>query len=164
MISAVSPLPMLKATRFKVGDTVALVSFTSIAFKHELKYINLILSKQKLKVKVATHTLDKYGYLAGKDIDCAADINTMFADDEVKALITSRSGWGSSRILSLLNYNLIRKNPKIIIDYSDITALLLAIYPGSGLVTFHGSSATSIWNKFSVAYLKDILFEEKGMS
>lgn len=124
----------------------------------------MILSQQKLKVKVATHALDQYGYLVGKDVDCAADINTMFGDDEVKALITSRGGWGSSRILSLLDYNLIRKNPKIIIGYSDITALLLAIYAGSGLVTFHCSSATSIWNKFSVAYLKDILFEGKAMT
>ncbi|MGB3511603.1 MAG: LD-carboxypeptidase [Microcoleaceae cyanobacterium] len=158
-----SPQPILKPPRLKVGDTVALVSPASMVFKNELKYINMILGQLGLKVKVATHTLDQYGYLAGKDIDRATDINTMFADDEVQALITTRGGWGSSRILPLLDYNVIRQNPKIIIGYSDITALLLAIYARSGLVTFHGPSGTSVWNKFTVDYLKSILFEGKAI-
>ncbi len=159
-----TPLPILKPPRLKVGDTVAVVSPATMILKHELKYINLVLGQQKLKVKVGTHTLDRYGYLAGKDVDRAADINAMFADDEVKALVTTTGGWGSSRILPLLDYDLIRKNPKIIIGYSDITALLLAIYARSGLVTFHGPFGTSTWNKFSVGYLKDILFEGKAMT
>lgn len=156
--------PILKPPRLKVGDTVALVSPASMVFKHELKYINMILGQQGLKVKVATHALDQYGYLAGKDIDRAADINAMFADDSVQGLIATRGGWGSGRILPLLDYDLIRKNPKIIIGYSDITALLLAISARSGLVTFHGPSGTSVWNKFSVGYLKGILFEGKAMT
>ncbi|NEQ72046.1 MAG: LD-carboxypeptidase [Okeania sp. SIO2C9] len=162
--SAVSPQPILKPPRLKVGDTVAVVSPATMIYKHQLKYVNLVLGQQKLKVKVGTHALDRYGYLAGKDIDRAADINAMFADDEVKALVTTTGGWGSSRILPLLDYDLIRKNPKIIIGYSDITALLLAIYARSGLVTFHGPFGTSSWNKFSVGYLKDILFEGKAMT
>lgn len=88
----------------------------------------------------------------------------MFVDDEVKVLIISRSGWGSSCILLLLNYNLIWKNFKIIIDYSDIIDLLLVIYFGSGLVIFYGFFVIFIWNKFFVVYFKDILFEEKVMS
>ncbi|NEP82117.1 MAG: LD-carboxypeptidase, partial [Okeania sp. SIO3B3] len=136
----------------------------SMIYKHQLKYVNLVLGQQKLKVKVGTHVLDRYGYLAGKDIDRAADINAMFADDEVKALVTTTGGWGSSRILPLLDYDLMRKNPKIIIGYSDITALLLAIYARSGLVTFHSLNGLSSWNKFSVGYLKDILFEGKAMT
>lgn len=158
-----SPQLILKPPRLKVGDTVALVSPASMVFKNELKYINMILGQLELKVKVATHTLDQYGYLAGKDIDRATDINTMFADDEVQALVTTRGGWGSSRILPLLDYNVIRQNPKIIIGYSDITTLLLAIYARSGLVTFHGPSGTSVWNKFTVDYLKAILFEGKAI-
>lgn len=162
--SAVSPQPILKPPRLKVGDTVAVVSPATMIYKHQLKYINLVLGQQKLKVKVGTHVLDRYGYLAGKDVDRAADINAMFADDEVKALLTTTGGWGSSRILPLLDYDLIRKNPKIIIGYSDITALLLAIYARSGLVTFHGPFGTSSWNKFSVSYFKSILFEGKAMT
>lgn len=88
----------------------------------------------------------------------------MFVDEEVKVLIISRSGWGSSCILLLLNYNLIWKNFKIIIDYSDIIVLLLVIYFGSGLVIFYGFFVIFIWNKFFVVYFKDILFEEKVMS
>lgn len=159
-----SPQPILKPPRLKIGDTVALVSPASMVFKDELKYINMILGQQGLKVKVAPHTLDQYGYLAGKDIDRATDVNAMFADDEVQALVTTRGGWGSGRILPLLDYDLIRQNPKIIIGYSDITALLLAIYARSGLVTFHGPSGTSIWNKFTFGYLKPILFEGKTIT
>ncbi|NEO57179.1 MAG: LD-carboxypeptidase [Okeania sp. SIO3B5] len=164
VVSAVSPQPILKPPRLKAGDTVAVVSPATMIYKHQLKYVNLVLGQQKLKVKIATHVLDRYGYLAGKDVDRAADINAMFADDEVKALVTTTGGWGSSRILPLLDYDLIRKNPKIIIGYSDITALLLAIYARSGLVTFHGPFGTSTWNKFSVSYLKSILFEGKAIT
>ena len=162
--SAISPQPILKPPRIKVGDTVGVVSPASMIFKRNLKYINLVLGQQGFKVKVGTHVLDRYGYLAGKDINRAADINAMFADNEVKALVATTGGWGSSRILPLLDYDLIRKNPKIIIGYSDITALLLAIYARSGLVTFHGPFGTSTWNKFSVGYLKDILFAGKAMT
>ena len=81
------------------------------------------------------HLFDRYGYLAGRDEDRAADINTFFADPEVKAVLSLSGGWGCNRLLPLLDYELIRKNPKIVMGMSDITGLLLGIYAKTGLVT-----------------------------
>lgn len=90
------------------------------------------------RVKQGEHLYDRYGYMAGLDRDRAADVNAMFADDEVDAIICLRSGYGSARTLPYLNYDLIRNNPKLIIGFSDLTALINGIHARTGLVTFHG--------------------------
>lgn len=149
---------ILKPPKLKVGDTVGLINPASPVDLADVEYTEKALNKLGLKVKRGTHILDEYGYLAGKDRDRAADIHAMFADDSVKALLTLRGGWGCNRILPLLDYNLIRQNPKIILGYSDITSLLLAIYACSGIVTFHGPVGTSEWNQFSLGYCQRILF------
>ena len=110
------------------------------------------------------HILDRYGYLAGKDSDRAFDVNTMFADKSVKGIIAMRGGWGCNRILPLLNYICIRSHPKILIGYSDITSLLLAINARSRIVTFHGLVATSTWNEFTINYVKRILFNGEAVT
>ncbi len=78
------------------------------------------------------------GYLAGTDDQRVADINAMFADPRIDAIFCSRGGYGSGRLLDKVNYSLIRKNPKIFVGFSDITALQLAIFKRTGLVTFSG--------------------------
>lgn len=163
-IAASSHSEIVKPKRLKVGDTVGLVSPASPILKEHLKFIQLQLSQQKLNVKVAPHALKEYGYLAGTDQERAADINAMFADESVQALITTAGGWGSGRILSLLDYSLIRSNPKIILGYSDITALLLALYSQTSLVTFHGLLGTSVWNPYSVDFIQKILFEGQAIT
>lgn len=162
--TAIASVPLLKPPRLKIGDTVGLVTPASPIQKSHLKFIQLQLARQGLNVKVAPHALDEYGYLAGVDGDRAADINTFFADNSIQALIAAGGGWGSGRILPLLDYDLIRRHPKIVLGYSDITALLLAIYSRGRLITFHGLLGTSIWNEFSVAYLKRLLFEAEAIS
>ncbi|MFB2836815.1 S66 peptidase family protein [Floridanema evergladense] len=150
--------PILKPSNLKLGDTIGLVNPASFISSQELEEVKVTLKNLGLNYKLGTHILDRYGYLAGKDSDRAADINTMFADPSIKAILTLRGGWGCNRILPLINYQLIRKNPKIIIGYSDITSLLLAIYTQSGIVTFHGPVATSTWNQFTLDYVQRILF------
>ncbi|MEB3279845.1 MAG: LD-carboxypeptidase [Lyngbya sp.] len=162
-ITANTSIGLIKPQRLKIGDTVGLVTPASPIKKSHLKFIQLQLARQGLNVKVAPHALDEYGYLAGVDRDRAADINTFFADDSIQALIATGGGWGSSRILPLLDYDLIRRHPKIVLGYSDITALLLGIYSRSQLITFHGLLGTSIWNPFSVAYLKRLLFSGEAI-
>jgi muramoyltetrapeptide carboxypeptidase len=152
------PDHILKPPKLKVGDTVGLINPASPVDLEDVQYTEKALAKLGLNVKRGAHILDEYGYLAGKDRDRAADIQAMFADDSVKALLTLRGGWGCNRILPLLDYNLIRQNPKIIMGYSDITSLLLAIYARSGMVTFHGPVGTSEWNQFSLGYFQRILF------
>ncbi len=79
-----------------------------------------------------------HGYLAGDDKQRADDVNQMFADKKVKAIVAVRGGYGTPRILHLLDYALIKKNPKILVGYSDLTALQLALFKRTGLITFSG--------------------------
>ena len=114
-----------------------------------------------LKVKFGEFVKSRYGHLAGTDEERAGELNAMFKDRDVDAIIALRGGSGSARILELLDYDAIKKNPKIFIGYSDITALHLAIFEKTGLVTFHAPVAVSSWNSFAVSHFKDILFDKK---
>lgn len=159
-----SPTPILKPPRLKVGDTVGLVNPASFLDPEDVDIARKELAQLGLNVKLAAHVRDRYGYLGGRDADRAADINSMFADSSVRALIAMRGGWGSSRILQKLDYDLIRRQPKIIMGYSDITALVLAIYARSGVVTFHGPVGTSDWNRFTLDWVRRILFSGEAVT
>jgi muramoyltetrapeptide carboxypeptidase len=148
----------IKPPSLHLGDTVGLISPASFIEPEDIEQAKQTFSGLGLKVKLGMHVLDRYGYLAGQDADRARDVNAMFADRCVKAIIATRGGWGCNRILPLLDYSLIRSHPKILIGYSDITSLLLAIYARSRLITFHGPVATSNWTQFTTDYLKRILF------
>jgi len=95
------------------------------------------------KIKTGKNLRKRDGYLAGSDEERAADINAFFADPEVKGIFALRGGYGSCRILPLLDYAAIRANPKPFMGYSDVTAMHLAILVKTGLITFHGSNASS---------------------
>jgi muramoyltetrapeptide carboxypeptidase len=153
-----------KPLRLQAGDTVGLISPAGIVDAKDIEVAQQSLSQLGLKVKLGKHILDRYGYLAGKDTDRADDLNLMFSDRTIKAIIPMRGGWGCNRILPLLNYSLIRSHPKIIIGYSDITTLLLAINARSQMITFHGPVATSTWNQFTVDYFKRILFNAEAVT
>ena len=89
-------------------------------------------------VQLGRSVYHKHGYLAGSDSQRASDLNELFVNPKVKAIFTVRGGYGVHRILPLLNYNLIKRNPKILVGYSDISALQLALFTKTGLVTFSG--------------------------
>lgn len=164
VVQATTPNTIIKPPRLKVGDTVGLISPAGFVDSQDVAEAQKIFTALGLKVKPGRHILDRYGYLAGKDRNRARDVNAMFADKSVSAIIAMRGGWGGNRILPLLNYNSIRANPKIIMGYSDITSLLLAITARSGLVTFHGPVATSTWNNFTWKYVKSILFDAQAVA
>ncbi|WP_435352756.1 S66 peptidase family protein [Emticicia sp. SJ17W-69] len=153
-------LKVIKPAALKSGNTIGLVCPAYSAFiKEEVQITVESLQAMGFKVVLGKHIFDRYGYLAGKDEDRAADINEMFADKKIDAIMAMHGGWGCARILPLLDYKLIKKNPKIFIGYSDITALLLGIYSQTGLVTFHGPVGSSTWNSFSVDYFKNTLID-----
>ncbi len=158
--SLANPAPsVIKPPRIKPGDTVGLINPAGVTFNpDDLLFVKEVLEALGLKAKTGKHALDRYGYLAGTDAARADDVNEMFRDKEVHAILCIRGGWGCNRILPLLDYDLIAKNPKALIGYSDITSLLLAIYARTGLITFHGPVGTSTWNAFSLEYFKKILF------
>lgn len=156
---------VLKPPRLKPGNTIGLVSPSGITRSEDkISIIRETVSALGLKLKVDEHALDRWGYLAGQDADRAEAINNMYADPEVHAVLPFIGGWGCARILPLLDYKTISKYPKIIMGFSDITALLVAIYAKTGLVTFHGPSGRSGWNAYSVDYVKRILFEGEKVS
>lgn len=116
------------------------------------------------KLRLGKHVRDQYGYLAGKDEDRASDLMSMFEDKEVDAILCVRGGWGCNRIINLLDYEVIKNNPKPLIGFSDITSLHNAILTKSGLVTYHGPVGKSEWNPFTVASFEDILIKgQKGL-
>lgn len=162
--SAFASRSSIKPPRLKPGDTIGIIAPAGIVEPESIEPITQKLATLELKVKLGNHLLDRYGYLAGKDRDRAADINAMFADKSVQAILAMRGGWGCNRILPLLDYTLIRHHPKIIMGLSDITALLLAIYAKTNLITFHSLTGTSSWNEFSVDYLRRILFNGEAVT
>ena len=155
---------VIKPKALKKGDTIGLVCPAYSAFlKEDVTVAIEGLQAMGFKVKQGEHIYDRYGYLAGKDEDRAKDINVMFADPNVNAIMAMHGGWGSARILPLIDYDLIQQNPKIFMGYSDITALLIAIYAKTNMVTFHAPVGASTLNKFTMDYFRGILIEGTAM-
>ena len=152
-------LPPLLPRRLAPGDSAGIVAPASATFQTvDVDIARESLEALGLKVKVGRHVLSRHGYLAGTDKDRAADINAFFDDDDVRAVVPIRGGWGSSRVLPHLDYERIRRNPKVVIGFSDITALHLAIQAKTGLVTFHGPNGMGRWDAWSLDYFKRVLF------
>ena len=84
------------------------------------------------------HIYDQYGYLAGSDAARAADFNRFARDPHVRAIFSLRGGYGTMRILDEIDYAALAVDPKIVLGFSDLTALLNAITSRTGLITFHG--------------------------
>ncbi len=130
---------IIKPKALKKGDTIGVVSPASKPGNEENYFKGIkYLEQLGYSVKSGKYNLSIHGYLAGDDDARLEDLNKMFADPEVKAIICSRGGYGAPRILHRLNYDLIRKNPKIFVGYSDITALNLGLLARAGLVSFSG--------------------------
>jgi len=165
-ISTGFALPNIKPMYLQKGDTVALISSGfRVPTAQDIQFATERMHALGLKVVYGKYILKQDGYFAGLDKQRAADINTMFANPKVKAIIELRGGWGSARILKYLNYPLIRQHPKILLGFSDITSLLLAIHKKTGLITFHGPLAASFpWTHYTVNYLKQILFAGKAIT
>jgi muramoyltetrapeptide carboxypeptidase len=165
LVEAVPParppvLPLLRPRRLAVGGTVGLIAPANATFlSSELEIARETFEALGLRVRLGRHLLDRYGYLAGADEARAADVNAAFADPSIDAIFALRGGWGSARLLPRLDYDAIRRHPKILVGYSDVTALLLAIHARTGLVTFHGPVGVSTWTPFSVEHMAAVLFE-----
>lgn len=152
----------VKPSRLRKGDTVGLITPAGYISDDQLKEAIENIEGLGFKPYFTNNIHDKYGYLAGKDDVRANDLNHMFENDKVDGIFCVRGGYGVARILRQINYDSIRANPKVLVGYSDITALHYAIYSQTGLVTFHGPVATSTFNDFSVDNLvKTIMKPEK---
>ncbi|SMO69236.1 S66 peptidase family protein [Fodinibius sediminis] len=149
---------VIKPKALSRGDTIGLISPAGI-IGDDTDYDKIVERIQQLgyKTKEGANARRKYGYLAGTDEQRAADLNAMFADPSVDAVMPFRGGWGCNRILDLINYELIQKHPKILVGFSDITSLLLAIQAKTGLTTFHGPVAKVVWTTFTKRHFHKLL-------
>ncbi len=155
----------IKPAALKAGDTIAISSPAGAVWDEAVteKFIS-ILQNLGFKIKSGETLKKKFGYFAGDDEFRANEFNTFILDKEVKAIFCMKGGWGCARILDKINYPGIIKNPKIIMGFSDITSLLIAVNAITGLVTFHGPVGNSGWNDFSTDYVKRILMNKESVS
>ena len=145
---------LIKAERIRPGDKVGLVNPATAAFESEpIEIMTDALRSLGLDVVLGNNYYNRHGYFAGTDADRASDLNTLFRDSSVR-MIFARGGWGSARVLPLLDYDAIRSNPKVLLGYSDATALLTGVHAKTGLVTFHGPSPL---NSFSAEYFRRVV-------
>jgi muramoyltetrapeptide carboxypeptidase len=128
--------------RLRAGDRVRLVSPASTPTKEHVANIITTLEAKGLKVEVGAHALATYGYLAGKDEDRLADINDALRDPGIKAIIATRGGKGAYRIADGLDFEAARKYPKLLVGFSEITILQLALWRHCRLASIHGA----VWN------------------
>jgi muramoyltetrapeptide carboxypeptidase len=130
----------IKPKKIKKGECIGIVSPSSPQ-KDETRLLNGVKYFESLgyNVILGKNVFNRYGYLAGSDLERASDINDMINNPLVKMIIAGRGGYGVTRILDKIDYKSLRKNPKIIIGFSDITALNFAISKKCKLVNFTGA-------------------------
>ncbi|HHB78606.1 MAG TPA: LD-carboxypeptidase [Saprospiraceae bacterium] len=148
-----------KPPRLQKGDKVGLIAPASAATQEKFEKAIFNIESLGLKVSVGTYAHEKTGFLAGDDDKRLSDLHRMFEEDSIKAIWAVRGGYGTTRLIPRLNYRMIRKHPKILIGYSDITALSNAIFARSGVVGFHGPVASSDFTDYNLEYLQKVLFE-----
>jgi muramoyltetrapeptide carboxypeptidase len=158
---AQSNIPLIKPKQLAKGDTIGLVtpssSISRVAFEKALSNLDAL----GFSVKYSENMRVRKGFLGGTDQQRVDDLHAMFTDESVAGIVCARGGYGAGRILPLLDYKLIRNNPKVFIGYSDITALHFAIQKYAGLVTFHGPVGASDFTKFTTDSFEDVLIKSK---
>ena len=156
---------VLKAPALHGGDTVAITSPAGAVWDQEgVDKFASILKSFGFKVVIGKTLTEKFGYFAGTDAFRAKELNDLFADKNIKGIFCMKGGWGCARILDLLDYSLIEKNPKVFIGFSDITTLLIAIHQRTGLITFHGPVGNSGWNDFTRDVFLNTIINGKEVS
>lgn len=134
--------PVLKPPRLRAGDKVGLVSPAGPMEKAADLQIGIDqLRAVGLEAVVGKHAMDRVAYLAGSDEARASDLNAFARDPQIRGIFATRGGYGTMRILDAIDYDAFARDPKVVLGFSDITALINAITARTGLVTFHGPVA-----------------------
>ncbi len=158
MLSQKSTNPkIIKPKRLKQGDTVALITPSSGISEEDLAKSIQNMTDLGFKTKLGKSVKNTNGFLAGTDAERLEDLHWAFSDNEIDAVWCVRGGYGAMRFLPKLNFELIKRNPKVLIGYSDITALHLAIHQNTGLVTFHGPVASSTYSDYPKKHVVNTL-------
>jgi muramoyltetrapeptide carboxypeptidase len=148
------------------GDRVGLIAPASPPTGDDIAESVAHVESLGLQPVLGKYVHEQNGYLAGSDAQRAADFNAMAADAGVRAIVAIRGGYGTMRLLPLLDYEAVRRDPKIILGFSDLTALLNAVTARSGVVTFHGPVGAhgSSWSGVAHTYLEAAFFNDQPLS
>lgn len=138
---------MIKGKKISQNNRIGIITPASPVDLNKTEKGKEYLETLGFEVKLGENASRKYTYLAGSDQQRANEINEMFRDDSIDAIFCTRGGYGTPRLLDLLDYDLIKNNPKIIVGFSDITAILNAIMQETSLITFHGPMLASNMSK-----------------
>jgi len=134
---------MIKAKPLKAGDKVAIIAPSSATDLKAVKQGEMKIKALGLDPIMFPTCYTNYGHLSASDEERAKDVNDAFKDETIKGIICLRGGYGASRILNLLDYEMIAENPKVFVGFSDITALHTAFNQICSMVTFHGPMAST---------------------
>jgi muramoyltetrapeptide carboxypeptidase len=134
----------IRPPRLKPGDTIGIVAPAGPFDPEKFMQGKTVLESMGFRIFYDENIFQQHGFLAGTDAQRAAQVNRLFADPSVQAIVCARGGYGSMRILPLLDFNTIQAHPKIFVGFSDISALLAILYMHCGLVTFHGPMVTNL--------------------
>jgi len=158
---------IIKPPALRPGDTVGVVAFAAAVDCAGLERGAAVLSDLGYRVKLSPHVLARIGILAGGDTLRAREITSFFKDPEVKAVFGARGGYGSGRLLPLLDFAGFARTPKIFVGFSDATFLLNALVDHSHMVSFHGPMvATDLARGVSpraLAHLQALLSGQRGL-
>lgn len=150
---------LIKPKKLQKGDTIGLLSVSGC-----IKEIDRIEKAKKyfenkgFNVVISDTTYKKYRYMAGSDEERLNALHNFFVDDKIDAIVCTRGGFGAIRLLKSIDFELIKRNPKIFVGYSDITALLAMIYKEIGLVTFHGPMANGDFGEENINTFTEEMF------
>lgn len=134
----------LRPACLRPGDTIGVVAPASAPANPANIELGLAaLERLGFKVRPAKNLRRRWGFLAGTDRERADDLMEAFADRGVQGIFCFRGGYGAARLLPLLDYGMIRRNPKVLLGYSDITSLHCALLAKADLVSFHGPMLNS---------------------
>lgn len=152
----------IKPPRLRQGDVVGLIAPGGHTNERSIEKAVRNIEALGFRVRHGKYLREVFGNYAGSSEQRLADLHAMFADPEVRAIWPIRGGSGCISLLAGLDYALIRRNPKVLIGYSDITALHLAIHKHAGLVTFHGPVASSTMTDYSTRHMMAVLTDPQA--
>ena len=137
---------MIIPNPLNTGDAVGLVAPARQVKKDEVDLLTDYLKSKELNVKWGAHIFEHDRFVAGSNQFRAADIMTFFSDPNIKGIFTIHGGYGSMRFLDLLDYDVIKKNPKAFVGFSDTTSLQLALNQKADLVSYSGFTVRDLLN------------------
>lgn len=137
-------LPTLYPNVLRHGDAVALVSPAGPVAAAKVESAVEVLKGWGLKPRIYPHALDTHSFYAGTDEHRLADFNAALADPEIRGVFCNRGGYGAQRIVQQLDFDAVRRDPKLVVGFSDITAIHGALWQHARLATIHGPVASQL--------------------